>query len=47
VLEAALRDILELDPKNMQARHNLEVLYRNTGRWVEGVLDGLETGRNL
>jgi len=23
-----------------QARRNLEVLYRNTGRWIEGVLDG-------
>ncbi|VTR92487.1 tfp pilus assembly protein : : TPR_2 [Gemmata massiliana] len=38
--EAAFRGILELDPTNEQAKRNLEVLYRKTGRWVEGVLDG-------
>ncbi|MCE9562617.1 MAG: glycosyltransferase, partial [Planctomycetes bacterium] len=37
VLEAALRSILEIDPNNTQARHNLQVLMRNTGRWIEGV----------
>jgi len=26
-------------PANAQARHNLEILMRNTGRWVEGVID--------
>ena len=40
VLEPAFRGVLELDPNNTQARHNLEVLYRKTGRWIEGVLDG-------
>jgi tetratricopeptide (TPR) repeat protein len=39
VLEAAFRSILELDPNNAQARHNLQVLMRNTGRWIEGVID--------
>ncbi|MBP3957826.1 glycosyltransferase [Gemmata sp. G18] len=39
-LEAAFRGVLELDPTNEQAKRNLEVLYRKTGRWVEGVLDG-------
>ena len=39
-LEAAFRGVLEVDPANTQARHNLEVALRNTGRWVEGVLDG-------
>jgi tetratricopeptide (TPR) repeat protein len=39
VLEAALRSILELDPRNAQAKHNLQVLMRNTGRWIEGVID--------
>ncbi|VTR91657.1 family 2 glycosyl transferase : Glycosyl transferase OS=Singulisphaera acidiphila (strain ATCC BAA-1392 / DSM 18658 / VKM B-2454 / MOB10) GN=Sinac_0358 PE=4 SV=1: Glyco_trans_1_2: Methyltransf_24: Glyco_transf_4: Glycos_transf_1: Glycos_transf_2: TPR_7: TPR_6: TPR_10 [Gemmata massiliana] len=39
-LEAAFRGILELDPGNTQAKRNLEVLYRKTGRWVEGILDG-------
>ena len=39
VLEAAFKSVLELDPTNAQALHNLEVLYRNTGRWVEGVID--------
>jgi tetratricopeptide (TPR) repeat protein len=37
--EAALREVLKLDPNNAQAKRNLEALYRNTGRWVEGVLD--------
>ena len=37
--EAAVREVLRLDPHNAQARTNLEALYRNTGRWVEGVLD--------
>jgi hypothetical protein len=40
VLEPAFRSILELDPHNDQAKRNLEVLYRKTGRWVEGVIDG-------
>jgi hypothetical protein len=35
----AFRGVLEVDPANAQARHNLEVLYRRTGRWVEGVID--------
>jgi hypothetical protein len=39
VLEKAFRGVLERDPHNDQARRNLEVLYRKTGRWVEGVLD--------
>jgi hypothetical protein len=39
VLEAAFRSVLELDPTNAQAKHNLEVLMRNTGRWLEGVID--------
>jgi tetratricopeptide (TPR) repeat protein len=38
-LEPAFRGVLELDPDNAQARRNLEVLYRKTGRWVEGVID--------
>jgi hypothetical protein len=42
VLEPAFRSILELDPHNDQARRNLEVLYRKTGRWVEGVFDGTQ-----
>ena len=37
--EGALREVLKLDPNNIQARRNLEALYRNTGRWVEGVVD--------
>lgn len=37
--ERALREVLRLDPDNGQAKRNLEALYRNTGRWVEGVLD--------
>jgi hypothetical protein len=40
VLEPAFRSILELDPHNDQAKRNLEVLYRKTGRWIEGVIDG-------
>jgi glycosyltransferase involved in cell wall biosynthesis/predicted Zn-dependent protease/predicted O-methyltransferase YrrM len=40
VLEASFRGVLEADPHNAQARRNLEVLYRKTGRWLEGVLDG-------
>jgi tetratricopeptide (TPR) repeat protein len=39
-LEPAIRSVLELDPGNAQARHNLEVLLRKTGRWVVGVVDG-------
>ena len=39
VLESALKAVLELDPANAQAKHNLEVLYRNTGRWLAGVID--------
>jgi glycosyltransferase involved in cell wall biosynthesis/tetratricopeptide (TPR) repeat protein/predicted O-methyltransferase YrrM len=39
VLEPAFRGVLELDPHNAQARGNLEVLYRKTGRWLEGVRD--------
>jgi hypothetical protein len=39
VLEETFRAVLRLDPRNAQARHNLEVLYRKTGRWVEGVID--------
>ena len=37
--EAALREVLRLDPENVQAKRNLEALYRNTGRWVEGAID--------
>ena len=37
--EAALRDVLARDPGHAQARQNLEVLLRNQGRWVEGVID--------
>jgi tetratricopeptide (TPR) repeat protein len=37
--EAALREVLKLDPENGQAKRNLEALYRNTKRWVEGMLD--------
>jgi tetratricopeptide (TPR) repeat protein len=37
--EAALREVLRLDPENGQAKRNLEALLRNTGRWLEGVLD--------
>ncbi len=36
---AALREVLKLDPENAQAKRNLEALYRNTGRWVEGAID--------
>jgi glycosyltransferase involved in cell wall biosynthesis/Tfp pilus assembly protein PilF/predicted O-methyltransferase YrrM len=39
VIEAALMAILELDPNNPQAKHNLQVLLRNTGRWIEGVIE--------
>jgi tetratricopeptide (TPR) repeat protein len=39
VLEAAFRAILELAPENTQARHNLSVLMRNTGRYIEGVIN--------
>ena len=39
VLERAFRGVLELDPLNEQAKRNLEVLYRKTGRWIEGVVD--------
>jgi glycosyltransferase involved in cell wall biosynthesis len=44
VLEAAFKSVLELDPANAQARHNLEVLMRNTGRLIEGVIDPPATG---
>ena len=37
-LEPAIRSVLEIDPYNPQAKHNLEVLFRRTGRWIEGVL---------
>lgn len=37
--ERALRGVLALDPDHPPARHNLELLLRNTGRWVEGVFD--------
>jgi len=43
--EAALREVLKLDPNNAQARRNLEALYRNTGRWVEGILDSSPDGQ--
>jgi hypothetical protein len=43
VLERAFQGILELDPHNEQARRNLEVLYRKTGRWLEGVIDHTHT----
>jgi tetratricopeptide (TPR) repeat protein len=43
-LERAFRGVLELDPGNEQARRNLEVLYRKTGRWVEGVIDTKHPG---
>jgi hypothetical protein len=39
VLEAAFKGVLELDPNNVQARHNMQVLLRNIGRGVEGVID--------
>jgi glycosyltransferase involved in cell wall biosynthesis/tetratricopeptide (TPR) repeat protein/predicted O-methyltransferase YrrM len=39
IIEAALRAILELDPNNPQAWHNLQVLMRSTGRWIEGVIE--------
>jgi glycosyltransferase involved in cell wall biosynthesis/tetratricopeptide (TPR) repeat protein/predicted O-methyltransferase YrrM len=39
VLEKSFRGVLELDPHNDQATRNLEVLYRKTGRWLEGVVD--------
>lgn len=42
-MEAAFRGVLEVDPRNTQAKYNLEVLYRKTGKWVEGVLDGIES----
>jgi hypothetical protein len=41
VLKPAFRSILELDPHNDQAKRNLEVFYRKTGRWVEGITDGV------
>jgi hypothetical protein len=41
--EAALRELLARDPGHAQARQNLEVLLRNQGRWVEGVIDGSPT----
>ena len=39
MLEPAFKSILERDPHNDQAKHNLEVLCRKTGRWVEGITD--------
>jgi hypothetical protein len=39
LLEAAFKGVLALDPENAQARHNLGVLYRKTGRHIEGVID--------
>lgn len=39
LLEAAFRGVLELDSNNAQARYNMDVLYRNTGRHIEGVID--------
>ena len=44
VLEAAFNGVLELDPANAQARHNMQVLMRNTGRWIEGVIDPFAPG---
>jgi glycosyltransferase involved in cell wall biosynthesis/tetratricopeptide (TPR) repeat protein len=38
-IEAALMAILELDASHPQAKHNLQVLMRNTGRWIEGIID--------
>ena len=46
VLEAAFKSVLELDPANEQARHNMEVLMRNTGRSIEGVIDPFAAGRS-
>jgi Tfp pilus assembly protein PilF len=40
-LEAAFRAVLEVDPNSDQARHNLRVGMRNTGRSLEGVIDPL------
>jgi glycosyltransferase involved in cell wall biosynthesis/predicted Zn-dependent protease len=37
--EESLREVLARDPHHAQARQNLEVLLRNQGRWVEGVID--------
>lgn len=39
LLEAAFRGVLALDPGNEQAKRNLAVLYRKTGRHIEGVID--------
>jgi hypothetical protein len=39
VIEPAFLNILELDPHNDQAKRNLGVFYRKTGRWVEGEID--------
>jgi thioredoxin-like negative regulator of GroEL len=41
-LESAFRGVLALDPNDAQAKRNLEVLYRKTGRWIEGVIDPTE-----
>jgi len=38
-LDPAIQAVHEIDPQNAQARHNREVLMRNTGRWIEGVID--------
>jgi tetratricopeptide (TPR) repeat protein len=46
VLEAAFKSVLELDPANAQARHNMEVLMRNTGRWLTGVVDPFALGES-
>jgi hypothetical protein len=45
-LEPAIRAVLDVDPKHAQGRHNLEVLLRKTGRWVEGVIDGLAPAKD-
>ncbi len=44
-LEPALLAVLALDAHNAQARHNLEVLLRKTGRWIEGFVDGSASDR--
>jgi glycosyltransferase involved in cell wall biosynthesis len=40
--EAAIGEVLARDPGNAQARRNLEVLLREQGRWIEGVIDAPE-----
>ena len=46
-LERAFRGVLALDPHNEQAKRDLEVLYRKTGRWLEGVRDPTEAGTEV